>query len=196
MATTNLNPQLQIRTYNGFAMIPYLRQKRAITLQKITFLKFYCFRTFSGSKTYFVPKGIPIGFQMAEKNADRHTFSYLYNQRCWLYVLCYTSSVAVVINKRVFDTLRLCGIKPLTSPDRDPSHRKFRPFKNIGDQSTTRIMSGLALNWVRLASNVTNLGLFDIEFQFILTRRLWMLCKCKPQASASLNSTSRLSPIF
>ena len=37
------------------------------------FLKFYCFRTHSGSKSSFVPKGIPIGFQMAEKNANTLT---------------------------------------------------------------------------------------------------------------------------
>ena len=37
------------------------------------FLKFYCFRTISRSICTFVPKGIPIGFQMAEKNANTET---------------------------------------------------------------------------------------------------------------------------
>ena len=48
-------------------------RKRAITLRKITFLKCYCFRTRSGSKRNFVPKGIPIGFEMVEKNLNKET---------------------------------------------------------------------------------------------------------------------------
>ena len=37
---------------------------------------YFCVRTISRSKSTFVPKGIPIGFQMAEKNGknkDTHT---------------------------------------------------------------------------------------------------------------------------
>ena len=40
---------------------------------KKNFLKFYCFRTHSGPKSNFVPKGFPNGFQMAEKNANKQT---------------------------------------------------------------------------------------------------------------------------
>ena len=46
-------------------------------------MKFYCFRTISRSKGTFVPKGISIGFQMAEKNANRqtHTHFRIYTSR-------------------------------------------------------------------------------------------------------------------
>ena len=46
MSTKNLNPELQIRTYNDFAIIPYLsifKTKRAITLRKITFFEILLF---------------------------------------------------------------------------------------------------------------------------------------------------------
>ena len=36
-------------------------------------MKFYCFRTLPGSKGKFVPKGFPIGFEMAEKKPYKHT---------------------------------------------------------------------------------------------------------------------------
>ena len=36
-------------------------------------MKFYCFRTISRPQSTFVPKGIPIGFQMAEKTGKTHT---------------------------------------------------------------------------------------------------------------------------
>ena len=45
----------------------------AITLRKKLFMKYYCLRTHSGPKSNFMPKGIPIGFQMAEKNANTQT---------------------------------------------------------------------------------------------------------------------------
>ena len=49
-------------------------RKRAITLRKITFFfKYYCFRTCPGPKGNFMPKGIPIGFDMAEKNVNSQT---------------------------------------------------------------------------------------------------------------------------
>ena len=44
-----------------------------ITLQKIPFLKYYCFRNWPGTKGNCVPKGFPIGFKMAEKNVYRKT---------------------------------------------------------------------------------------------------------------------------
>ena len=35
--------------------------------------KYYCFRTLPGAIGKFVPKGFPIGFEMAEKNVNRQT---------------------------------------------------------------------------------------------------------------------------
>ena len=57
-------------------------RKRAVTLQNKTFKIYYCFRTFPGPKRNFVPKGIQIGFEMADKKVytqtHTKTFSYLY----------------------------------------------------------------------------------------------------------------------
>ena len=55
-----------------------------MTLRKITFWKYYCFRTLLRPKSTFVPKGIPIGFQMAEKkreNTNTHTHFRIYISR-------------------------------------------------------------------------------------------------------------------
>ena len=48
-------------------------RKRQYLFNKKNFLKYYCFRTFPGAKSNFVPKGNPIGFEMAEKKANRQT---------------------------------------------------------------------------------------------------------------------------
>ena len=37
------------------------------------FQQYYAFRSFPGPKGNFVPKGVPVGFEMAEKNAVRQT---------------------------------------------------------------------------------------------------------------------------
>ena len=37
----------------------------------LCFHKYCCFRTIPGPKGNFVPKGVPVGFEMAEKNAFR-----------------------------------------------------------------------------------------------------------------------------
>ena len=42
----------------------------------LLFHKYCCFRTIPGPKGNFVPKGVPVGFEMAEKNAHRHTDRY------------------------------------------------------------------------------------------------------------------------
>ena len=39
----------------------------------LRFPKYCCFRTIPGPKGNFVPKGIPVGFEMAEKNANLQT---------------------------------------------------------------------------------------------------------------------------
>ena len=39
----------------------------------LRFPKYCCFRTIPGPKGNFVPKGVPVGFEMAEKNASRQT---------------------------------------------------------------------------------------------------------------------------
>ena len=39
----------------------------------LRFPKYCCFRTIPGPKGNFVPKGVPVGFEMAEKNAYKHT---------------------------------------------------------------------------------------------------------------------------
>ena len=48
----------------------------------VTMDEYYCFRTFPGAKSNFVPKSVPIDFEMAEKNANKLTnrqkFSNLY----------------------------------------------------------------------------------------------------------------------
>ena len=39
----------------------------------LRFIKYCCFITFPGPKSSFLPKGVPVGFEMAEKNAYRQT---------------------------------------------------------------------------------------------------------------------------
>ena len=40
----------------------------------LRFPKYCCFRTIPGPKGNFVPKGVPVGFEMAEKNAYRQNY--------------------------------------------------------------------------------------------------------------------------
>ena len=50
-------------------------------INEASYQKYFCFRTFTGEKSNFVPNGIRIGFEMAKKKVYRHTdkltFSYL-----------------------------------------------------------------------------------------------------------------------
>ena len=46
---------------------------RAAFPQFLRFPKYCCFRTIPGPKGNFVPKGVPVGYEMAEKNAVRQT---------------------------------------------------------------------------------------------------------------------------
>ena len=45
------------------------------------FLKFHCFRTLSNAKENFVQKVFPIGYEIAEKNANTQTHTHTHTDR-------------------------------------------------------------------------------------------------------------------
>ena len=64
------------RSFSLFS--PYESINANYLINEASFQIYFCFRTLSEAKVNFVPKGSPIGFERAEKNANKQTHIFVF----------------------------------------------------------------------------------------------------------------------
>ena len=83
-----------VKPIGGFISLFWVVNSKYL-INKAFYQKYFCVRTFSRLKSNFVPKGIPIGFQMAEKNANTDTQT---NTHFGIYISRDITTIPIIID--------------------------------------------------------------------------------------------------